>query len=706
MKKIIPIKELRNTNEISKYCHLYGKPIFITKNGYSDLVIMSDECYEDLGKNEIELESTPRLYSRKIEVQEKNNGFIKVCASNFQCKISDVDHNKNKIIEQINKAYKNKAKIIVLPELALSSYSCGDMLLSDSLLKNVQKAIDEIMIKTKDVEAFYTFGAPLTFQDKLYNCAICAFKGQILGVVPKTNIPNYNEFYEKRYFEEFNLNYIAQIQINDNLYPFSNNLLFRNSKYTNEVIGVEICEDMWVNIPRSSILSQLGATIICNLSSSNETVGKENIRRELVKTTSYRSKIGYIYASSSYNESSADLLFSGHNIICEPDGILKESTLFDESEIYSEIDIDRIIIERRLNYNYERNKTSYQIIDFSCGIMNNTLTREYQKYPFISPNNSKNEILKIHLMQAKALERRLIQIGCKDIVIGVSGGLDSTIALLACVKAFDNMKLPRKNIHAITLPCFGTTSRTKDNATLMCENLKVHLQTIDIKKSVDQHLLDLNISKEDQSIAFENSQARERTQVLMDYSNKVKGIVIGTGDLSEIALGWSTYNGDQMSMYNLNCSIPKTLIKEMTYHLSDVYPEIKDILLDILDTPISPELLPPEEGKIVQITEDVIGPYVLHDFFLYHFIYHKLDVNKVFFITKETFKNEYDEETIRKWFIHFIRRFFNNQFKRSCSPDGPKITELSLSPRGDFRMPSDASGKNFIQQLENNKQQA
>ncbi len=701
MKKIIPIKELRNTNEISRMCHLISEPIYISKNGYSDLVIMSDECFENLGKNEVELEETPRLYASRVEKQDQANGYIKVCSLNFPGNISDVDFNKTKIVEAIKKAFENEAKIIVLPELCLSSYSCGDLFFSDTLLKKVIKAIDEIMESTKDIEAFYTFGAPLIFQDKLYNCAICAYKGKILGVVPKTYVPNYNEFYEKRYFEGYESQYINQIQIGDNIYPFSNNLLFRNARLTNEIIGVEICEDMWVNSPRSSVLSSLGATIICNLSSSNETIEKEEIRRKLIETNCYRSKVGYIYSSASFNESSSDLIFSGHNIICEPDGIIKESELFDSSSIYSEIDLDRIMVERRMQKYNSKNHFSFQMIDFSCSMSEVKLTRSYQKYPFINKNNTKEEMIKIHNMQAKALERRLRQINCKNVVIGVSGGLDSTIALLCCINTFDNMKLPRTNIHAITLPCFGTTSRTKDNATIMCEKLGVNLLTIDIKKSVDQHLKDLKISKEDQSIAFENSQARERTQVLMDYCNKVNGIVIGTGDLSEIALGWSTYNGDHMSMYNVNCSLPKTLIRSMTYYLSDVYPEIKEILLDILDTPISPELLPPKEGEIAQITEDVIGPYVLHDFFLYHFIYHKQDVKKVFFMAKETFKEDYDEKTIKKWFTHFIKRFFNNQFKRSCCPDGPKITQVSLSPRGDFRMPSDTSGNSYLRELEN-----
>ena len=699
MSKIIPIKDLRNTNEISKLCKETDGPIFITKNGYSDLVIMSNEYYNKINPTYIE-SNNYFSSSFTFENQDSCLGYIKVASINFQVKINHITHNANQIIAKSKEAYKQGAKVLVFPELAISGYSCGDMFLSNSLLKNVDDGIKTIANETSDIDAFITFGAPLIHNTTLYNTAVCMHKGKILGVIAKSYIPNYDEFYEKRYFSHFN-DQTNEIYVAGQKVAFGNNILFQNTRYKDLIIGVEICEDMWINIPRSSILSDLGATIICNLSSSNETLNKNQMRLEIIKTNSYRSKVGYIYSSSSISESSADVIFSSHNIICEPDGIIKESDLFDESTIISEIDLDRILTLKRKQH-YHKN-TKGLTIPFSMNLDFPQITRTYSMLPFINRNSSLiiEESLKAHLMQAKSLIRRLKHINCENVVIGISGGLDSTIALLATVKAFDLMNISRKNIHAITLPCFGTTKRTKDNASLMCEKLKVNLVTIDIEEAVKKHLKDINVSMSDRSITFENAQARERTQVLMDYSNKVNGIVIGTGDLSEIALGWSTYNGDHMSMYNLNCSLPKTFLKAMIKPLSEIYSEIKDILLDILNTPISPELLPSLNDEIVQVTEDVIGPYELHDFYLYHFIYHHLDVIKVYEIAKQTFNKHYTNETIKKWFIQFIKRFFNNQFKRSCSPDGPKISEVSLSPRGDFRMPSDASGYDFINQLEN-----
>lgn len=699
MKKIIPITDLRNTNEILNNTKNSIDPIFVTKNGYAELVLMSLETYEKLENknvvNQVHSNNNDKLICEK---QDNPLGFIKVCAGNFDGKINNVEHNVNKIIETIKKAYQEGNKIIVLPELAITSYSSGDIFLQSTLLNNVMQGIKKIQDSTKDIDAFYTFGAPIVKNQVIYNCAIAMHKGDILAVIPKKHIPNYNEFYEKRYFKGYDLEN-STIQINNHSYPFGNNFLFKNSRYHDEVIGIEICEDMWVNIPQSSLLSENGATIVCNLSSSNETLGKKKTRLNLLTSTSYRSKIAYIYSSSSISESTQDVIFSGHNIICECGDVLKESNLFDSSSISTEIDLERIVSSRRKEQ--VENKNNMEIIYFSCQLEKVNLTRQYNKIPFVDSNQEEayNNAIEINLMQAKSLIRRLEQINCKNIVIGVSGGLDSTIALLACVKAFDLMNLPRKNIHAITMPCFGTSKRTKDNATIMCERLGLDLISINIKESVTKHLEDIDVSLEDRSVTFENAQARERTQVLMDYSNKVNGIVIGTGDLSEIALGWSTYNGDHMSMYNLNCSLSKTLIKSMTCHLASLYKEIKDVLLDILDTPVSPELLPTKEGEIAQITEDNVGPYILHDFFLYHFIYQMMSLEKVYYIAISTFKNQFDNETIKKWLTHFIKRFFANQFKRSCSPDGPKITKVSLSPRGDFRMPSDTSYYDFLNNI-------
>ena len=692
MPKIIPITDLRNTNEISKVCHSENEPVFVTKNGYNDLVIMSDSTYCKI-KNVQVKEEPAKNVKINYENQDETLGFIKVAAINIESQIANVTHNVNEMKKAIKEAYYQGAKIIVFPELSLSSYSCGDMFLQGSLLQNVLKGIKELEEFSSSYDCFITFGAPLIKNDNLYNCAICLSKGQILGVIPKSNLPEYNEFYEKRYFYEKAENN-STILINNKEVPFGTKLLFQNTRCINETIVVEICEDLWVNVSSSSLASLQGATIACNLSASNETLHKEDYRRKLVEVTAQKCKIGYIYSSASYNESSADVIFSGHNIIAEPDGIIKESDLFDSSITITEIDLDRIVMSRVQNTSVKLDNNDYLVIPFSNKLEIPNITRKYKKLPFVDEDEdvSQKIVEKANLMQAKALARRLSQINCKNVVIGISGGLDSTISLLACVKCFDLMGLDRKGIHTITLPSFGTTSRTKDNATIMCEKLGVDFKEINISKSVTQHLEDIGVSLDDRSTTYENAQARERTQVLMDYSNKVNGIVIGTGDLSEIALGWSTYNGDHMSMYNLNGSLSKTFIKEMCLRLTKVFPEIKDQLLDILDTPISPELLPSEKDKIAQKTEDIIGPYDLHDFFLYHFVYHHLGLKKVLEIAKITFKDEYDEETIRKWLRTFVRRFFNNQFKRSCCPDGAKISEVSLSPKGDFRLPSDASG--------------
>lgn len=694
MKKIIPITDLRKTNDISELCHQSSSPIHITKNGYSDLVIMSEKVYaQKVEKNGVD---EPNVDIEDFEEKDDPEGYIKVSAVSLHGKIGQVDENAEEIIHQVRDAFFAGSKIIVFPELSLTSYTCGDLFQSDTLLKKTENAIAHIGKKTEDIDAFYAFGAPMIYENKLYNCAICMHKGKILGVVAKTYIPEYNEFYEKRYFHGFD-GETSSIRINGKNYPFGNNLLFINKRYPSEAIGVEICEDLWVNQPRASVLSDLGATIICNLSASNETLYKDAIRKNLVEVTSMRSIVGYIYCSSSASESGTDALFSGHSIICEPDGLLIESELFSEKTITSEIDVDRILIARRVG-GYQKGRESKKVVPFECVLTTPVLTRKYDRFPFF--DTEKPLFSKANQMQACALIHRLNRIRCTDAVIGVSGGLDSTVALLACVRAFDEMKLSRKHIHAITMPCFGTTKRTKDNATKMCEKLGVSLISIDIRDAVMQHFKDLHIDPNERGVAYENAQARERTQILMDYANQIGGIVVGTGDLSEIALGWSTYNGDHMSMYNVNCSLSKTMIRQMVKEAAETYPEIADDLLDIWSTPVSPELLPPDQkGEIAQITEDVIGPYDLNDFFLYHFVYHHLSVKKVYHLASIVFANDYSKETIKKWLSRFLTRFFTHQFKRSCSPDGPKISEVSLSPRSDLRLPSDISAEEFLREL-------
>lgn len=704
MNKIIPITDFRKTNEISSLCHKENEPVIVTKNGYSDLVVMSIEAYEKLEKKKITKEEVVKEKRGKVSLlpQDDPLGFIKVAASNFDVSINNVQENVKQIIKNTLEAYKNDAKIIVFPELSLTGYSCGDMFYQDTLLRSVELSLETLCKELKNVDALVVVGAPLKKDGKLFNCGLAIHKGKILGVVPKLFVPNYKEFYEKRYFE-VPLEGNSYITLNGKEYPFGTKLLFRNSYFTDEIVGIEICEDLWMGIAPSSHHALAGATIECNLSSSNETLHKEDIRRELVSMQARKNNIGYIYASSSYSESTQDVIYSSHNIIAEPDGIIKESELFESNTIYGEIDIDRINITKIMNNSQgDVNHDDFMIIPFSCHLKEVPLSRKYAKYPFIDEDKekSKKTVYKALKMQGYSLARRLKHIHCKDVVIGLSGGLDSTIALIACVEAFDILKLDRKGIHAITLPCFGTSQRTKDNAYKLATYYGVDLKEINIGASVIQHLKDIDHDINDHSVTFENAQARERTQVLMDYSNKVGGIVIGTGDLSEIALGWSTYNGDHMSMYAVNCSFPKTFIQEMTRVIAENTPEIKDCLLDILGTPISPELIPPKEGEISQLTEDLVGPYELHDFFLYHFVYKNMSVRKIYKIAKETFKDEFKEETIKKWLITFIKRFFNNQFKRSCIPDGAKISEVGLSPRGDFRLPSDTSYQEFLLDLE------
>lgn len=698
MKKTVQITNLRNTNGISKMCHDENSPIFVKKNSKDDMVIMSYDCYKKLNdKDEKEI----ILNDKKIETLKKDNnlGFLKVACVNNHLLIGNVEFNQQEIVKCIKQAYKKNAKLILLPELALSSYSAGDLFYSNELLKNVYEGIKYIKKQTEDIDCFYCFGSPIEFENNLYNCAICMHKGHILGIVPKFNVPSYDEFYEKRYFTPYTSNEIKYIYFDNEKIPFGNNILFKNTAIDSEVIGIEICEDMWINNHRSALLSQLGATIICNLSSSNETLYKEETRRNIIQINSLQDKVGYLYCSSNCEESTSDVIFSSHNIICEPDGIVMESNnLFDQNEIINDLNLSRIASLRRKN-RIETSLVNKLIIPFYSKNEFVSLNRKYPMSGFIKENHYE-EAIKVNLMQAKALIQRLKVISCKDVVIGISGGLDSTIALLALITAYDLMKVDRKHIHAITMPCFGTTNRTKDNATIMCERLNVDLITVNIAQSVSQHLKDIDVSMENRSTTFENAQARERTQVLMDYSNKLNAIVIGTGDLSEIALGWSTYNGDHMSMYNINCSLPKTLIKMMCYELSNKFIEVKDILLDILATPVSPELLPPKDGEIVQLTEEVVGPYELHDYFLYYFIHQHLEIEQVFQMALKSFEGVYEKETLKKWLIHFLRRFFNNQFKRSCCPDGPKITEVSLSPRGDFRMPSDFNGWQIIHKVE------
>ena len=627
--------------------------------------------------------------------------FIKVAAACPVTRVGDTNFNKKEILSCIKKANMVNTKVIVFPELSISSYTCGDLFLHNTLLTNSINAIEYILNETKNIDMLIAVGAPLLYHNALYNCGYVLYKGKILGIVPKSYIPNYSEFYEKRWFTE-GLNITSKtvdFSFQKNV-PFGTNLLFSCDDFT---FGVEICEDLWVTIPPSSYLALMGANIIGNLSASNELVSKADYRRALVQNQSARSMCGYIYSSSGVHESSTDLLFSGHLIITENGATLCENERFQrESEIiYSIIDLFKLKAERLKNLSFRDSSkilyTEPQIINFSY---DNTeildFNRYIDKHPFVPSNEAlRNERCKeIFNIQSSALAKRFEHTKSQKAVVGISGGLDSTLALLVIVKTFKLLNFPMKNIVTITMPGFGTTDRTYNNAVTLCKELGCDFREINIVKAALQHFEDIGHDAKIHDVTYENVQARERTQILMDIANKEGGLLIGTGDLSELALGWCTYNGDHMSMYSVNPSIPKTLVRYLVKYVAEneSTPIASKTLLDILDTPVSPELLPKDsKGNIAQKTEDIVGPYELHDFFLYHFIKHGSSKERIFFLAKQAFKDDYSEEEIKKWLDKFMWRFFTQQFKRSALPDGPKVGSISLSPRGDWRMPSDAA---------------
>lgn len=627
--------------------------------------------------------------------------FIKVAAACPVTRVGDTDFNKKEILSCIKEANMVNTKVIVFPELCISSYTCGDLFLNNTLLTNSLNAVEYILKETKNIDMLITIGAPLIYHDALYNCGYVLYKGKILGIVPKSYIPNYSEFYEKRWFTE-GLNITSKtvdFSFQKNV-PFGVNLLFSCDNFT---FGVEICEDLWVTIPPSSYLALMGANIIGNLSASNELVSKADYRRALIKNQSARSICGYIYSSAGVYESSTDLLFSGHLLITENGTTLCENERFQRKNevIYSIIDLFRLKSERLKNLSFrDSSKVLYkepEIINFSLDdttILN--FDRYIDKHPFVPSNKAlRNERCKeIFNIQSSALAKRFEHTKSQKAVVGISGGLDSTLALLVIVKTFKLLNLPMKNIITITMPGFGTTDRTYNNAVTLCKELGCDFREINIVKAALQHFEDIGHDAKIHDVTYENVQARERTQILMDVANKEGGLLIGTGDLSELALGWCTYNGDHMSMYSVNPSIPKTLVRYLVKYVAEneSTPIASKTLLDILDTPVSPELLPKDaEGNIAQKTEDIVGPYELHDFFLYHFIKHGSTKDRLFFLAKEAFKDDYSEEEIKKWLHKFVWRFFTQQFKRSALPDGPKVGSISLSPRGDWRMPSDAA---------------
>lgn len=623
------------------------------------------------------------------------HGFIKVAAATPEIRVADCAFNTESILEQMRSASKRGVRILVLPELCVTGYTCGDLFLQPTLLAGAQQALDVLIEASKGLKLLTVAGLPVLHGGKLYNCAAVFYEGRLLGMVPKTHLPNYNEFYELRNFSPAppqNEEYCW----NGGPVPFGNRLLFRCSELPNLCFAAEICEDLWVAAPPSIGHAAAGATIIGNLSASDETVGKDCYRRDLVGGQSARLVCGYLYADAGDGESTTDLVFAGHNIIAENGAVLDETVPFRNGLIVSEIDVDKLAYERRRMNTYPAARTEgYETVVFSAEPEETGLTRTVSRLPFVPENavDRADRCEAILNIQAAGLKKRLEHSHSETAVIGISGGLDSCLALLVSVLAMDLLGRPRTDILAVTMPCFGTTVRTRNNAEILCEQLGVTLRCVDIGEAVKQHFSDIGHAVDAHDVVFENSQARERTQVLMDLANQVNGLVVGTGDLSELALGWATYNGDHMSMYGVNGSIPKTLVRHLVRYVADKTEQIalKGVLLDILDTPVSPELLPAKDGKIAQITEDLVGPYELHDFFLYYMIRFAYPPAKIFRLARYAFGEHYDGETILKWLKVFYRRFFSQQFKRSCLPDGPKVGSVALSPRGDWRMPSDAS---------------
>lgn len=633
------------------------------------------------------------------------HGFLKVAAATPTIRVAETVFNSEQIVNCAVKAVANGAKLIVFPELCICGYTCQDLFWQDELLTACLEGLKSIAKETSYLDAILYVGLPLEHLGKLYNVAAVLHKGKILAFIPKKNIPNYGEFYEVRHFtpapDETVMVNIDGIEV-----PMGSDILICDETMKELVIGCEICEDIWAPVSPSTALATSGATVIVNLSASDETVGKDGYRKMLVECTSAKLVAGYVYASAGEGESTQDLVFGGHNMICENGALLAESKRFENGIIYGDLDLKKMLHERRRMNTFDIDAANGYATIVKCHLLmeDTMLTRVFPQKPFVPGDADTlgkrcDEILTI---QSMGLKKRYAHTGCQNAVIGVSGGLDSTLALLVTVRAFDMLELPRKNIYAITMPCFGTTDRTLDNACKLASTLGITLKKVNIKKSVTAHFKDIGQDIENHDVTYENGQARERTQVLMDFANKVGGMVIGTGDMSELALGWATYNGDHMSMYGVNAGVPKTLVRHLVQYFADTCGDKKlsEVLLDVLDTPVSPELLPPVDGQIAQKTEDLVGPYELHDFFLYYMMRLGYGPEKIYRIAQISFKRLYTKETILKWMKIFYRRFFNQQFKRSCLPDGPKVGSVSVSPRGDLRMPSDACVRIWMDQLD------
>lgn len=637
-----------------------------------------------------------------IEVYKMKDGFIKVAAATPKIKVADPAYNTEEILKIIDETEKNGANILVFSELTISGYTCGDLFLQQPLLTECKNQLLRIVKATENKSMLVVVGCPIVIKQKLYNCAVVISDGSILGIVPKTHLPNYSEFYELRHFtsgegleedlwfgEEFGYVNVAV------------NQLFKCKEIPELVVACEICEDLWVPLPPSTYHAMAGATVICNPSASVETTTKESYRRSLVSNQSARLLAAYIYADAGEGESTQDVVYSGHHLICENGSVLAEAKRFTNEIIYADIDVQKLAAERRKMTSFPGGQIDdYFEQEFSLEVKENKITRTFPKAPFVPDNQDErdkrcDEILSL---QSMGLKKRLEHTNCKHAVVGISGGLDSTLAVLVTARAFDLLDIPRENLICVTMPCFGTTDRTYQNAVSLIKELGATLKEVRIEKAVRQHFADIGHDENNHDVTYENSQARERTQILMDMANQYNGMVIGTGDMSELALGWATYNGDHMSMYAVNCSVPKTLVRYLVLYYAETTDnkKLSEVLMDVLDTPVSPELLPPVDGVISQKTEDLVGPYELHDFFLYYMLRFGFPKSKLYRMAKLTFDGVYDDETIKKWLDKFYWRFFSQQFKRSCLPDGPKVGSVAVSPRGDLRMPSDASPTAWI----------
>ena len=634
-----------------------------------------------------------------------NDGFLKAAALSPSLRVADCAYNTSQILSQLKDAAARGVRLAVFPEFCLTGYTCGDLFLQRTLQQGALDGLQTLLDASRELDVVALVGLPLLVRGKLYNCAAVLCGGRLLGLVPKTYLPNYGEFYEKRQFTPGSTE-VETVTVCGQEVPFGTSLLFRCRQMPSFVLGVEICEDLWSALPPSTFHALAGATVIANLSASDETVGKAEYRRTLVSNQSARLLCGYLYASAGHGESTQDMVFAGHDLIAENGTLLAETSPFEGGWAETELDCQRMESERARNTSFEPSAEGYLTVDFDLTLTETPLSRWVDSTPFI-PHDERRRAERCELilkMQADGLAKRLEHAHAKTAVIGISGGLDSCLALLVAVRAMKQLGRPTSDVLAVTMPCFGTTRRTRSNAEILCDELAVSFTEIDIANTVHSHFKDIGQDEQVLDVTFENGQARVRTLELMDTANRTGGLVVGTGDLSELALGWATYNGDHMSMYGVNAGVPKTLVRHLVRYEADIAAsaELRRVLLDILDTPVSPELLPAKDGEIAQKTEDLVGPYELHDFYLYYVLRFGFGPAKIFRLAKAAFagRAEYPDEVLYRWLRNFYWRFFAQQFKRSCLPDGPKIGSVTLSPRGDWRMPSDACAALWLAELE------